>query len=60
MKNRLQDVIDLQYLFEAATDDDMDKAEQLLTLITERGYNRNKDLERELRTHLSRNDPSDK
>lgn len=41
---RLQDRIDLQHLFEAATDNDLAQVPALLDLIHERGFGRDKDL----------------
>jgi predicted nucleotidyltransferase len=43
-ETRPQDIIDLRYLFDAATQDEIGTARNLIGLITERGYNRNKDL----------------
>ncbi|MGB0766350.1 MAG: nucleotidyl transferase AbiEii/AbiGii toxin family protein [Phycisphaeraceae bacterium] len=42
--DRLQDRIDLQHLVRAATDADLAEVPPLLALITQRGYDRNKDL----------------
>ncbi len=44
MTTRLQDVIDLRNLLKDASPEDIEAAKTLMTLITERGYNRNKDL----------------
>ncbi|HMU33936.1 MAG TPA: nucleotidyl transferase AbiEii/AbiGii toxin family protein [Pyrinomonadaceae bacterium] len=44
MGNRLQDIIDLQNLIKAASQADINDARALLDLITQRGYNRDKDL----------------
>ncbi len=44
MDNRLQDIIDLKNLLKEASADDLDKARELMRLITARGYNRDKDL----------------
>ncbi len=50
LETRPQDVIDLGYLIRAASGDDIVKAYCLVDLITERKYNRNKDLRKELDT----------
>ncbi|MBK8467025.1 MAG: nucleotidyl transferase AbiEii/AbiGii toxin family protein [Chloracidobacterium sp.] len=47
-KQRPQDVLDLQQLISAASEQDVAEARQLLDLISERGYNRNKDLQKDL------------
>ncbi len=47
-KTRPQDVLDLQQLLQIAESNDITRARQLLNLITERGYNRNKDLQKDL------------
>ncbi|MEQ1645328.1 MAG: nucleotidyl transferase AbiEii/AbiGii toxin family protein [Pyrinomonadaceae bacterium] len=47
-KTRPQDVIDIQQLLDVADSNDIAKARQLLDLITERGYSRNKDLQKDL------------
>ena len=52
-KTRLQDIIDLQYLIKEATLEEVDSARELTRLITERGFNRNKDLQRNLGQYLS-------
>ncbi|GEM_PF-384197 len=43
-KRRMQDIIDLQYLIKKATTAECETARDLMRLITERGFNRNKDL----------------
>ena len=45
---RLQDIIDLHNLFKEASPKDLAEARQLLDLITKRGFNRNKDLQKDL------------
>ena len=52
-KNRLQDIIDLQYLIKDASDGEIGESRRLLLLIEERGYNRNKDLQSELARYLA-------
>ncbi len=47
-KTRPQDVIDIKQLLDVADSNDLAKARQLLDLITARGYNRNKDLQKDL------------
>jgi len=47
-KRRPQDVLDLQQLISSATDVHIEESRHLLDLITERGYNRNKDLQKDL------------
>lgn len=47
-KTRPQDVLDIQQLLDIADSDDLARSRQLLDLITERGYNRNKDLQKDL------------
>ncbi len=47
-KTRFKDIIDLQNLLNAAVPNELAIARQLLVLITERGYNRNKDLQKDL------------
>lgn len=44
---RMQDIIDIQYLLQDASQQDIVEARQLLDLITTRGYNRNKDLQKD-------------
>lgn len=46
--SRMRDIVDLQSLFEIASPRDLTEARQLLNLITERGFNRNKDLQKDL------------
>ena len=43
-KTRMQDIIDLQYLIKKATSAENETARDLMRLITERDFNRNKDL----------------
>ncbi len=45
---RLQDIIDIQNLLKEASPQDLIEARHLLELITERGFNRNKDLQKDL------------
>jgi predicted nucleotidyltransferase len=45
---RPQDVIDLRYLFKSASQDEIARVSKLIDLITERGFNRNKDLQKDL------------
>lgn len=47
-KRRLQDIIDLQNLLAEASSTEVGEARQLLSLITERGFNRNKELQKDL------------
>lgn len=47
-KNRPQDVLDIQNLLNVASESDIHECRQLLSLITERGFNRNKDLQKDL------------
>lgn len=47
-ESRMRDIVDLQSLFEVASPRDIAEARQLLDLITTRGYNRNKDLQKDL------------
>ena len=47
-KRRLQDIIDIQYLLKEASPHEITEARQLLDLITTRGYNRYKDLQKDL------------
>lgn len=46
-KQRPQDVLDLRQLISAASEQDVTEARHLLDLITTRGYNRNKDLQKD-------------
>ena len=48
LKTRLKDILDLQNLLDRANPEEIDIARNLLSLITERGYNRNKDLQKDL------------
>ena len=52
-KRRPQDVLDLQQLISSANDAEITEARQFLTLIEQRGYNRNKDLQAELTRYMS-------
>jgi predicted nucleotidyltransferase len=56
-KQRPQDVLDLQQLISAASEQDVATARQMLDLITERGYNRNKDLQKDLDTYVEQFKP---
>ncbi len=47
-KRRPQDVLDLQQLISSTLETDIAEARQLLDLITTRGFNRNKDLQKDL------------
>ena len=49
---RPQDVIDLRYLLAAADGDEIERTKYLISLITQRGYNRNKDLETDLAGYI--------
>jgi hypothetical protein len=51
---RLQDIIDIQHLLNEASQQEIDAARHLLDLITDRGFNRNKDLSKELEGYLLR------
>lgn len=51
---RPQDILDIQNLLKNAVPADIDVARQLLDLITERGYNRNKDLQKDLDGYIER------
>lgn len=51
---RPQDILDLQHLINKATVSEMETAHELLRLITERGYNRNKDLQKDLNGYIER------
>ena len=53
-KTRPQDILDLQSLLEVASTEDIEKSRKLLDLITKRGYNRNKDLLRDLDEYIER------
>ncbi len=50
--SRMRDIVDLQSLFEVASPSEIAEARKLLDLITERGYNRNKDLQKELDAYI--------
>ncbi len=45
---RMQDIIDIQHLIKEASPQELTDARHLLDLITTRGYNRNKDLQKDL------------
>ncbi len=49
---RMKDIVDLQSLFEVASQEEIAEARYLLDLITTRGYNRNKDLQKDLDRYL--------
>lgn len=51
-KTRPQDVLDLQQLLEVTDSNDLATSRHLLDLITERGYNRNKDLQKDLAGYI--------
>lgn len=51
-ESRMRDIVDLQSLFEVASPHDIAEARQLLDLITTRGYNRNKDLQKDLDQYI--------
>lgn len=51
-ESRMRDIVDLQSLFEVAKPEDIIEARGLLDLITERGYNRDKDLQKTLDRYL--------
>jgi predicted nucleotidyltransferase len=51
-KTRLKDIIDLQNLLSDAVPNEVVIARHLLGLITERGYNRNKDLQKDLDSYI--------
>ena len=51
---RPQDVLDIQQLLEVATPIEIAETRRLLDLITERGYNRNKDLQKDLDGYIER------
>ncbi len=51
-ERRPQDIIDLQHLINESSPEDLKNARQLLDLITERGYNRNKDLQQDLDSYI--------
>ncbi len=51
-KTRPQDVLDIQQLLEVADSNDLATSRHLLDLITERGYHRNKDLQKDLDRYI--------
>jgi predicted nucleotidyltransferase len=51
-ERRPQDIIDLQSLLNNAESSELVNARQLVDLITERGYNRNKDLQKDLDRYI--------
>jgi hypothetical protein len=53
-ESRMRDIVDLQSLFEFASPEEIGESRQLLDLITERGYNRNKDLQKDLDGYIER------
>ena len=53
-KTRPQDVLDIQQLLEVAESNDIARARELLALVTERGYNRSKDLQADLAEYITR------
>lgn len=52
LKTRVKDIIDLQNLLNAASATEVQVARRLLDLISERGYNRNKDLQKDLNGYI--------
>jgi len=52
-KIRPQDVLDIQNLLSEASDADIAESRELLNLITERGYNREKDLQADLDNYIA-------
>lgn len=50
--SRMRDIVDLQSLFEVASPQDLTEARRLLDLITERRFNRNKDLQKDLDAYI--------
>ncbi|MGD9564275.1 MAG: nucleotidyl transferase AbiEii/AbiGii toxin family protein [Pyrinomonadaceae bacterium] len=52
-KSRIKDIIDLQNLLNAASARELTEARQLLDLITERGFNRNKNLSKDFVGYLN-------
>ncbi|MBK6748473.1 MAG: hypothetical protein KA956_09755 [Pyrinomonadaceae bacterium] len=50
----LQDVLEIHQLLEVADLNDIERARELLELISERGYNRSKDLQTELAEYIAR------
>ena len=51
-QRRPQDILDLQHLINEATPPEIETAYRLLKLITERGYNRKKDLQKDLDRYI--------
>jgi len=51
-KTRIKDIIDLQNLLSAASPTEVEDARALLDRITQRGYNRNKDLQTDLDRYI--------
>lgn len=51
-KTRIKDIIDLQNLLNAASPNEVEDARRLLDLITLRGYNRHKDLQKDLNGYI--------
>ncbi|MEQ1606896.1 MAG: nucleotidyl transferase AbiEii/AbiGii toxin family protein [Pyrinomonadaceae bacterium] len=47
-ESRMRDIVDLQSLFEVASENELTEARHLLDLITTRGYHRTKDLQKDL------------
>lgn len=52
-KRRPQDILDLQHLINNATHEEIETAHELLKLITARGFNRNKDLQKDLDGYIA-------
>lgn len=52
-ESRMRDIVDLQSLFEVSSPQDIAEARRLLDLITKRGYNRNKDLQKDLDGYIA-------
>ncbi len=51
-RTRMKDILDLQNLLEKADPKEIDTARELLDMITERGFNRNKDLQKDIDGYL--------
>ena len=51
-KSRLKDILDLQNLLKNVLPNEIEEARNLLNLITERGYNRKKDLQKDLDSYI--------
>lgn len=51
-ESRMKDIVDLQSLLEVASPNDIDSSRRLLDLITARGFDRGKDLQRDLDRHI--------